>query len=69
MPARRPRAAFEPIAPDFDLDRQALENFHHPYPREVEIFLRTYWVAELEFTDEDGRVMLRLERMVLLDPR
>jgi hypothetical protein len=48
--------------------QEALENFHYPYPREVEIFLRMHWVAELEFTDEEGRVVLGSELMDLLDP-
>jgi hypothetical protein len=49
--------------------QEALENFHYPYPSEVEIFLRTHWVAELEFTDEAGRLMLGSELMDLLNPK
>ncbi|KAF1821144.1 uncharacterized protein K489DRAFT_382184 [Dissoconium aciculare CBS 342.82] len=49
--------------------QEALENFHYPYPCEVEIFLRMHWVPDLEITDLEGRNMLGRELMDLLDPK
>lgn len=46
----------------------ALEEFYYPIPQAVDIFLRTHWIAELEFSDEEGAGALGEQFMDMLDP-
>ncbi len=38
-------------------------------PNEVDIFMRTHWIPELEFTDEEGEEALGKDMMRILDPK
>ena len=45
------------------------EEFYYPIPSEVDIFMRTHNVEDVQFDDEVGRQALGTELMALLDPQ
>lgn len=45
------------------------DDFYYPIPHAVDIFLRTHWVADLEFSDQEGEEVLGKEMMGMLDPK
>lgn len=51
------------------IDQYPFDDFYYPIPRAVDIFLRTHWVSELEFADEEGEQLLGKELMGMLDPQ
>ena len=50
------------IIPQFPFD-----DFYYPVPNAVDIFMRTHWVSELEFTDEEGEEAIGKDLMQMLD--
>jgi hypothetical protein len=54
------KAAIEPFV---------FDDFLFPIPNEVDIFMRTHWIAELEIDDKEGERMLGKELMGLVDPQ
>ena len=51
------------------IEQFPFDDFYYPIPQAVEIFLRTYWVAELEISDEEGHHSLGKDLMEMLDLR
>ena len=49
--------------------QHSFDDFYFPIPQAVDIFMRTHWIAELEFTDEEGEQALGKDLMALLDPQ
>ena len=44
------------------------DEFYYPIPNEVDIFMKTHWIADLEIDDEEGKEALGRDLMGMLDP-
>ena len=51
------------------IEQFPFDDFYWPIPQAVDVFLRTHWVAELEFSDDEGKAVLGEEFMKGLDSR
>ncbi|KAK3696160.1 hypothetical protein LTR37_018131 [Vermiconidia calcicola] len=51
------------------IEQYPFDDFYYPIPQAFEIIDRTHFVAELEFTDQEGEQILGKELMGLLDPQ
>lgn len=45
------------------------DELYYPIPSAVDIFMRTHWIADLEFSDEEGVEALGEDFMDILDPK
>ena len=51
------------------IEQFPFDDFYYPIPNAVEIFLKTHWVDELEFKDEEGEEAIGKELMEALDSK
>ena len=45
------------------------DDFYFPIPQAVDVFMRSHYIADLEFDDEDGREILGSQLLDALDTK
>ena len=51
------------------VDQYPFDDFYYPIPNAAEILMRTHWVEELEFSDEEGEKAIGKDLVDMLDPQ